>query len=177
MSISRNILTLCTGNVARSVMLAFMLQTIADANGEQWQLRSAGTLVIEGSSISPRTLRALQSLDELGDHHYGAHRSHQIDGDDVAWAHIVLASEADHVNYVRRHFPLHAHKAVSLHQFVRDAPLDESFDAALEEVSSLEPDPHFDVRDPAGGDDATYIACARELWELAQAFAVVLGSD
>jgi protein-tyrosine phosphatase len=174
---SLNILTLCTGNVARSVMLAFMLQTIGEANGVQWQLRSAGTHVIEGSAISPRTLRALQSLDELGEHHYGAHRSHQVDEDDVAWADIVLASEANHVNYVRRHFPLHAHKAVSLHQFVLDAALDESFEDTRDEVSSREPDPACDVRDPAGGDDATYIACAQELWELAQAFAVLLEDD
>jgi len=38
----------------------------------------------------------------------------------------------------------------------------------------MEPDANFDVDDPAGGDDATYRACANELWELAQAFAAVV---
>ncbi|HEY1222309.1 MAG TPA: hypothetical protein VGE75_02290 [Acidimicrobiales bacterium] len=167
--------TLCTGNVARSVMLSFMLRTLAEANGLDWRLRSAGTHVIEGSAMSSRTRDALLSIEELGDHPYGAHRSHQLDEEDVEWANVIVASEADHVAFVRRHFAAHKHKAVSLGQFVRFAPLDVPFAEQLAAVVTMEPDASFDVDDPAGGDDAAYVACANELWELAQAFATVVG--
>jgi protein-tyrosine-phosphatase len=171
------IVTLCTGNVARSVMLGYMLTTLGEATGEEWQIRTAGTHVIEGSAMSGRTRDALIGVEELGEHHYSAHRSHQLSGPDVAWADVVLASEADHVNYVRSNFPDHAAKVVQLHQFVRYAPLDESFQTQLEVVSSMALEPSLDVADPAGGDDATYVACVNELWELAQVFATLVSGE
>ena len=174
MAPSLNIVTLCTGNVARSVMLAYMLSTLSEANGASWQIRSAGTHVVEGSAMSSRTRDALLGIDELAHHHFNAHRSHQLSDEDVEWAHVVLASEASHVNYVRTRFPGATDKVVQLHQFVRHAPLDESFEAQLLTVASMDPDAQFDVADPAGGDDATYRACAQELWEMAQVFATLL---
>ena len=54
--------------------------------------------------MSSRTRDALLSIDELGEHRYGAHRSHQIDEEDVEWADVILASEADHVRFVRAQF-------------------------------------------------------------------------
>jgi protein-tyrosine-phosphatase len=169
------IVTLCTGNVARSVMLGYMLTTIADANGSPWQVRTAGTHVLEGSSMSARTREALLKVDELGAHHFAGHRSHQLDERDLDVADLVLASEADHVNYVRRHFPEHSMKAVALAQFVRFAPLDASFEVQLAQVAAMDPSRQFDVEDPAGGDQAVYDACALELWELSQAFATIVG--
>jgi protein-tyrosine-phosphatase len=177
MSDSIKIVTLCTGNVARSVMLGYMLSMIAEATGVDWQVRTAGTHVTEGSAMSGRTRDALRAIDELGEHHYGAHRSHQITADDVAWADVVLASEADHVNFVRANFPGHARKAVQLHRFVRSAPLDAPLDEQLVVVASLEPSVQFDIADPAGGDQAAYDACAQQLWEMAQVFALLVGES
>jgi protein-tyrosine-phosphatase len=172
------IVTLCTGNVARSVMLGYMLTTLGEAQGADWALRTAGTHVIEGLAMSGRTRDALLGIDELGEHHYNAHRSHQVDEDDLAWADVVLASEADHVRYVRAAFPEHAEKVVQLARFVRDAPLDVTFDEQVRVVSACEPDEEFDVADPSGGDQAVYDECAQYLWELAQVFAVLVsGTD
>lgn len=172
-----NIVTLCTGNVARSVMLGYMLTTLAEANGEEWQVRTAGTHVVEGSAMSGRTRDALLAIDELVGHHFNAHRSHQLESVDADWADVVLASEASHVNFVRAHFPATAHKAVSLHQFVREAPLEGPFEVRVAAVAGLVPSPVFDVADPAGGDQAVYDACARQLWELAQVFALLVDGD
>jgi protein-tyrosine-phosphatase len=171
------IVTLCTGNVARSVMLGYMLTTIAEANGEDWCVRTAGTHVTEGSAMSARTREALMRTRELGEHHYGAHRSHQLVLDDVAWANVILAAEAGHVEYVRRNFAVYAAKSVQLDQFVRCAPPDATFVEQLAHVSAMEPDSRFDVTDPAGGDQDAYDGCAHELWELAQAFALLVGPD
>ncbi len=168
------ILTLCTANVARSVMLAYMLTTIAEAEGRDWQVRSAGTHAIEDQSMSARTLRALQGISELGDHLYGAHRTHQVTAPDVHWADVVLAMEAGHVRYLESLNEALASRTVSFGQFVRYAPIDEPLAAQIEAVRALALDDTLDVADPANGDEATYEDCAKELWEMAQAFAVVV---
>ena len=168
------IVTLCTGNVARSVMLGYMLTTLAEAEGRDWRVRTAGTHVVEGSAMSARTRDALEGLGELGEHHYGAHRSHQLSAQDVAWADVVLATEAAQVRLVRQWFPDAADRVVHVGQFVRHAPLDAPLALQVSAVAALELDDEVDVADPAGGDQGTYDACARELWELAQVFAVVV---
>jgi protein-tyrosine-phosphatase len=177
MSSPLKVVTLCTGNVARSVMLGYMLTTLAEAAGRDWSVRTAGTHVIEDSAMSARTRDALLSIDELGLHHYGAHRSHQLTDDDVAWADVILASEANHVYFVRLNFPEGAAKTVMLHQFLREAPLDVSFSQQLRYVASLQPSMFFDVDDPAGGDQTIYNACAANLWDMAQAFATVVTDE
>lgn len=168
---SLHIVTLCTGNVARSVMLGYMLTTLGEAHGSRWQVRTAGTLVAEGSAMSARTRAALIGLEELGPHHYNAHRSHQVSGDDLDWADVVLASEASHVWFVRRNFPDQSAKAVQLTQFVREAVPGVALCDQVAAVASRDPDPALDVTDPAGADQLTYDACARDLWALAQGFA------
>jgi protein-tyrosine-phosphatase len=155
-------------------MLGYMLTTLGEANGADWQIRTAGTHVIEGSSMSARTRDALLTIDELGEHHYGRHRSHQLDASDVEWADVILASEVDHVAYVHRHFSDSDNKTVQLAHFVRDAPLGESFERQLEMVTLLEPSNKFDVTDPAGGDQSAYNECAALLWELSQVFATLV---
>ena len=172
-----NIVTLCTGNVARSVMLGYMLTTVAETTGEEWTIRTAGTYVAEGAGMSARTRDALLKIDELAGHRYGAHRSHQLTDDDVVWADVILCAELDNVNYVRAHHSTYADKAVQLAQFVRFASLDGDLGAQLDATRSHEPSVDFNVNDPAGGDQAAYDECARHLWELAQAFASKVESD
>jgi protein-tyrosine-phosphatase len=174
MSESLKIVTLCTGNVARSVMLGYMLTTIGEASGLDWQVRTAGTHVIEGSAMSGRTRDALARIDELGSQSYSGHRSHQITGDDVRWADVILASEANHVHFVQRSFPHCGDKTVQLAKFARGAPLDGPLDRQLAVVALLTPSPEFDVADPAGGDQGAYDACAQQLWELSQVFAMLV---
>jgi protein-tyrosine phosphatase len=171
------IVTLCTGNVARSVMLGYMLGTLGEANGFDWKIRTAGTHVIEGSAMSSRTKDALVSLPDIGEHQYGAHRSHQLDGEDVEWADVILTSEANHVNFVRANFPRGSEKTVLLGQFLREAPLDVKGTEQIRRVALLTPSGFFDVDDPAGGDQATYNECAAQLWAMAQAFATVVADE
>jgi protein-tyrosine-phosphatase len=155
-------------------MLAYMLSSLAKDNGYDWQLRSAGTHVHEGSAMSSRTKEALLSIPGLEEQNYGRHRSHQLTLEDLAWADIVLASEVDHVQYVRRNFPAFADETVLLGQFIANAPRDEDFATQRLVVASLDPDYSGEIIDPAGGDQEVYYACANELWVLAQAFAVLV---
>ena len=155
-------------------MLGFMLTTIAEASGSEWHIRTAGTHVTEGSAMSGRTRDALMKIEELGAHRYGAHRSHQLTEVDCEWADVILAAEADNVRFVRTVFASQSHKAVQLAQFDRYATSSGAFDEQLGEVLTHEPSVEFDIADPAGGDQATYDACARQLWNLAQTFALIV---
>lgn len=158
-------------------MLGYMLAALAEESGQQWSIRTAGTFVAEGSAMSSRTRDALLGISELGERRYGAHRSHQINEDDVEWADVILASEADHVRYARAQFDDANAKTVQLVQFVRRAPIDVTFADQLAAVCDLDPSSAFDVVDPAGGDQAVYDECASQLWDLAKAFALLVGED
>jgi protein-tyrosine-phosphatase len=158
-------------------MLGYMLTTISDNTGHDWRVRTAGTHVTEGSAMSGRTRDALMKIEELGDHRYGAHRSHQLSTSDCEWADVILAAEVDNVNFVRRSYSPYAGKAVQLAAFERFAPLDGDIDEKLRVVVRHELSTEFNVADPAGGNQEIYDACARQLWNLAQAFAFIVGDE
>jgi protein-tyrosine-phosphatase len=158
-------------------MLGYMLTSLAEDSGQEWTIRTAGTHVTEGSAMSSRTRDALMNIEGLGDHRYGAHRSHQIVAADAVWADVILAAEASNVSFVRTNFTKDAVKAVQLTQFVRYAPLLGNLDAKLAVVNAQAPAKKFDVDDPAGGDQATYDQCARQLWELARSFAKLVEGE
>jgi protein-tyrosine-phosphatase len=164
------ILTLCTGNVARSVMLAYMLGDLAEASGFTWHVRSAGTHAIEGLAMSSRTRDALLSIPDLGDHRYGQHRSHQVTADDCRWADVILAAEFAHVSYVRENVDAGV-AATTLGHFVAHAPVEVTLRDQLVALDAVEIDDELDVVDPAGGDQLDYDRCACHLWSLAQGFA------
>jgi protein-tyrosine-phosphatase len=155
-------------------MLGFMLTTIAETSGRAWRIRTAGTHVTEGSAMSGRTRDALLKIDDLGDHRYGAHRSHQLDAADTEWADVMLAAELDNVTFVRSNFSSDADKAVQIAQFVRVAPHQKSLHTQLLAMSSHEPLAEFNVADPAGGEQSIYDECARQLWDLARAFSLIV---
>ena len=130
---------------------------------------AAGTHVAEGQAMSARTRQALESIPELGEHRYGRHRSHQIDAADLAWAEVILAAELDHVRYVER-LAGDRSRAVQLGAFAAYALSGRGLEEQLREVRRYPADASRDVRDPAGGEQADYDACARELWRLAKGF-------
>lgn len=161
-------------------MLAYMLSALGEAEGRQWELRSAGTHALEDFAMSARTRGALESigeLDGLAERDYGRHRTHQVTAPDVAWADIVLAMEVDHVRYLERLNEPLAARTVTFGQFVRTAPLDTDLADQIAVVRAAGLDDAYDVDDPGDGDDVRYAQCAQELWSMAQAFCVVVSDD
>lgn len=152
------IITLCTGNAARSVMAGAVL-VAADPGLE---VITAGTHVIDGQPMSWRTREALADLGLEASHH----RSAQLRPGDLERADLVLAMAAEHVRYVRREHPEVADRTATLKRLARDLadgpePLRERL-AALDLVH-VALDEDEDVADPAGGDEQVYVDCAREI--------------
>ncbi|HQU25592.1 MAG TPA: hypothetical protein PLS29_01025 [Acidimicrobiales bacterium] len=168
---SAHLLVVCTGNVARSPMLAVMLDTLAEDRGREWAVRSAGTLAGEGDRVSPRTLAAMAPLVEVDASFLALHRSHRLGASDVAWADAILTAEADHVRHIRLAFPEATLKTVSVGQLIAGAPEGEPLSTQVGLVAAREPDDHHDVTDPAGGDQSVYDDAAAQLWVIARQLA------
>jgi protein-tyrosine phosphatase len=150
------VLTLCTGNAARSVMAGAML---TDA---PFRIVTAGTHVVEGQPMSRRTRAALASVGLAAD----GHRSHQVTEDDIEQADLILAMAGEHVSYIRRRHPGAARKTGTLKRLVRD--LASGTPSLTERLAALDlagqpVEPWEDVEDPAGGEDEVYVSCAKEL--------------
>jgi protein-tyrosine-phosphatase len=153
------LLTLCTGNAARSVMAGAML------GPAPLRIVTAGTHVVEGQPMSRRTRDALASVGLQA----GGHRSHQLTDRDVEDAGLILAMAGEHVHYIRRRHPEAASRTVSIKRLCRvlpagPAPLGERL--GVLGLADVEIEPWEDVEDPAGGEDVVYLSCAKELADL-----------
>jgi protein-tyrosine-phosphatase len=166
-----DLLVLCTGNAARSVMAGFMLEHLRDGRPDPLHVITAGTHSIDGQPMSMRTRAALTRIPELADMDFRRHRSRQVHAPDLVRAELVVVMEADHVRYVRRRHPAHAAKTATIRRLCRDLP--PSPPALQDRIAALglddvELSDTEDVLDPAGQDADVYAACADELWELCQ---------
>jgi protein-tyrosine-phosphatase len=165
-----NLVTLCTGNAARSVMAGAILAEHVPA----LVVSTRGTHVVEGMPMSWRTRDAIVGVGAKAD----GHRSRQLSGADLADADLVLAMAGEHVEYVRRRHPEAAARTGTLKRLARDLP--GASGTLPERVASLHLadvvlEPWEDVDDPAGGEPEVFHRCAVEIHELLTTLRPVLG--
>jgi protein-tyrosine-phosphatase len=173
-----DLLVLCTGNAARSVMAGFMLEHLRDTYlGDPLHIVTAGTHTIDGQPMGMRTRAALSRLPEMEGTDFRRHRSRQVHGVDLVHAELVVVMEADHVRFVRRRFPDAAAKTATLRRLCHD--LAPGPPALGERVAGLglaevELSDDEDVLDPAGHEADVYAACVDELWVLCRTLVTLL---
>lgn len=134
---------------------------------------TAGTHVVEGLPMSLRTRHALLEVGVA----IPDHRSRQADPALLDAAELVVAMEAGHVRWVRRTHPRAAAHTATLRRLVADLPATVGplgARVAALHLDGREPDDAEDVLDPAGGDEAVFVACARELVTLIDGLAAAL---
>jgi protein-tyrosine-phosphatase len=161
MDSEQHVVTLCTGNAARSVMAgAFLREHVPGL-----LVTTSGTHVIEGMPMSWRTRDAIASLDlPIPDH-----RSRQATVAELDSADLVIALAREHVAWMRRVHPRAAPRTATLKRLARELPDDgtplvDRLAAMQLEAVTLEP--WEDVLDPAGGDLDVFLDCAREIADL-----------
>ena len=153
-----HLVTLCTGNAARSVMAGAILREHVPG----LTVTTSGTHVIEGMPMSWRTRDAIEALGvPIPDH-----RSRQATEQELDSADLVIALAREHVSWMRRMHPRAAPRTATLKRLARDLlpgpePLRERLTAMRLHEVALEPEE--DVLDPAGGDLDVFKECAREI--------------
>jgi protein-tyrosine phosphatase len=153
-----HVVTLCTGNAARSVMAGAILREHVPG----LKVTTSGTHVIEGMPMSWRTRDAITSLGLPVPNH----RSRQATAHELDTADLVIALAREHVMWMRRTHAAAAPRTATLNRLARDleegpAPLWERLAAMRLHEVMLEP--WEDVQDPAGGDLDVFLECAQEI--------------
>jgi protein arginine phosphatase len=160
------IVTLCTGNAARSVMAGALLKEHVSGA----RIVTSGTHVIEGMPMSWRTRDAIEGLGL----EVPMHRSRQATVDELDRADLVIALACEHVGWMRRTHPRAAPRTATLKRLARDLPAGpEPFADRVESLhlETVTLEPWEDVIDPAGGDVDVFHETAREIEALIHALA------
>ncbi len=153
-----HIVTLCTGNAARSVMAgAFLKEHVPGLT-----VTTSGTHVIEGMPMSWRTRDAIESIGLP----IPNHRSRQATEQELDDADLVIALAREHVAWMRRTHPRAAPRTATLKRLARELPPGPAplFERLAEmRLRDVVLEPWEDVLDPAGGDLDVFLDCAREI--------------
>jgi protein-tyrosine-phosphatase len=167
------VLTVCTGNVHRSVLAEHVLRAGVSWLGLGWRVSSAGTAAVPGRPVDPGTERVLaRSRIAVAP----GWTTHQLDLASVRAADLVLVAAEEHRRVIAELDPSALSRVYLLRQFARLAvavgdsgsPVEsgpELVEAASAVRAHVQPVPPGadDIADPVGRSDRVLRACLRDI--------------
>ena len=135
-----NILFVCTGNTCRSPMAEGLLRYLAEDQGLDIEVKSAGIAVYEDSYAAANSINTMAAIDiDISDH-----KSVQINEDLIEEADLILTMSTGHKNQILYKYPSHEEKVFNLLEYAYDSDQD--------------------VADPFGGSLETYEKTRNEIY-------------
>lgn len=131
---SKSVLFICTGNVCRSPMAEGLFRALAEEDGAEVHVASAGIGAMEGMAPSANSRIAME---EEG-HDISAQRSQMLTPPMVSEFTHIFGMSRSHIEVIRSYFPEALEKTFVLREFLTDDGLD------------------LDVPDPIGGNLEEY---------------------
>lgn len=109
-----SILFVCTANVCRSPMAMAIFRKLVQAEGEDWQVASAGTWAIDGMSVTPKARLVLENQGiDISDH-----RSQQINRNLIDSFDLILTMERSQKEALIAEFPHKANRIYLLSEVI-----------------------------------------------------------
>lgn len=137
-----NVLLICTGNTCRSAMADLLLREMAEIQGLQIQVQSAGVAAYPGE---PASKGATEALAKRGIKAH-QHRSQTFTLELANWAHLILTMTRSHKEQIVRQYPSVSDRIFTLKEYISDS-----------ETADL------DIEDPYGGNSIVFESCASEI--------------